>query len=132
MSWTIDTNILVRAIVKDDDAQSAVAIAELAAADGIVIPVPVFCELAWVLHSVYRFRDPQIAEVIAGLLDSESTTTDRATVEAGLAFMHAGGDFSDGVIAFDGYRLGGKVLLTFDRRAAEVAKRQGMPTRLLR
>ena len=35
---------------------------------------------------------------------------DRPAVDAGLALFKAGGDFADGVIAFEGHRLGGSIL----------------------
>ena len=34
--------------------------------------------------------------------------------------LAAGGDFADGVIAFDGRRLGGEVFASFDRKAVEL------------
>ena len=46
----IDTNVLVRAIVNDDTAQSARAVALLTEGD-IFIPVTVVLELSWVLRS---------------------------------------------------------------------------------
>ena len=50
----IDTNVLVRAIVNDDTAQSASAI-ELLTDHDIYIPVTVVLELEWVLRSRYAF-----------------------------------------------------------------------------
>jgi hypothetical protein len=45
--------------------------------------------------------------------------------DAGLAILEAGGDFADGVIAFDGRRLGGAVFVSFDRRAVALIERSG-------
>jgi hypothetical protein len=56
---------------------------------------------------------------------------DRPAVEAGLAVLAAGGDFADGVIAFDGRRLGGSVFTSFDRRAVELIAATGAETHLL-
>jgi len=56
---------------------------------------------------------------------------DRTTAEAGLAMLDAGGDFADGVIAFEGRRLGGPVFASFDRRATELIAATGAETHLL-
>ena len=60
----IDTNVLVRAIVNDDTAQSARAIKLLMESD-IFIPVTVMLELEWVLRSRYAFAPKVIAQAIA-------------------------------------------------------------------
>jgi hypothetical protein len=38
--------------------------------------------------------------------------------------LAAGGDFADGVITYEGRRLGGAVLASFDRRAVGCGKRR--------
>lgn len=55
----------------------------------------------------------------------------RPTIEAVLAVLDAGGDFADGVIAFDGHWLGGETFVSFDRKAAKLAEGQRTPTLLL-
>ena len=45
--------------------------------------------------------------------------------------LGAGGDFADGVIAFDGRRLGGTVFASFDRGATELIAANGGETRRL-
>lgn len=45
--------------------------------------------------------------------------------------LAAGGDFADGVIAFEGRRLGGEVFASFDCEAVELVAAQGGDTRLL-
>ena len=45
MKVTVDTNVLVRALVQDDPEQAKAAIALLERAELIAIPVPVLCEL---------------------------------------------------------------------------------------
>ena len=46
-------NVLVRAIVRDDLEQSRLAEKVLSDADSVVVPLPVLCELAWVLRTRY-------------------------------------------------------------------------------
>ena len=50
----VDTNVLVRALVRDDAAQSAKA-EEVLARDEVFVPVTVMLELEWVLRSRYGF-----------------------------------------------------------------------------
>ena len=52
-------------------------------------------------------------------------------MEAGLALMDAGGDFADGVIAYEGNWLGAEMLVSFDKKAVKLLKAQGDPVRLL-
>jgi len=49
-----------------------------------------------------------------------------------LAVLDAGGDFADGVVAFDSRWLGGDTFVSFDRKAARLLEQQGIPTRLLK
>jgi len=52
---TADTNVLVRAVVGDDPAQSQSAIAALRGAEQIAVALPALCEFVWVLRRVYAF-----------------------------------------------------------------------------
>lgn len=49
MKITADTNVLVRAVVADDPAQSQAAIAALRGAEQIAVALPALCEFVWVL-----------------------------------------------------------------------------------
>jgi hypothetical protein len=60
----VDTNVLVRAIVNDDTAQSARAIALLTEAE-VFIPVTVILELERVLRCRYAFAPKVVAQAIA-------------------------------------------------------------------
>lgn len=124
MSVIIDTNILVRAIVQDhaEEAERATA---LLAANEVVIPVQTFCELIWVLARVYKLSRAELIGVVSAWSDTEGVVVDTAAVSAGLAVMKNGGDFADGVVAFEGRRIGGSVFATFDRRAARILSAEG-------
>ena len=46
-----DTNVILRTVITDDDEeQTARAMAFLEKADKIIVPVVVFCEVAWFLR----------------------------------------------------------------------------------
>ena len=63
----IDTNVLVRLLVNDDEAQGSRARAAFEAED-IWIGKTVLLETFWVLRSVYDFDDTAIARAIEGAL----------------------------------------------------------------
>jgi predicted nucleic-acid-binding protein len=128
---TADTNVLVRAAVADDADQSSLAAAVLRDAELVAVTLPVLCEFVWVLSRGYRRPVIEIAAAIRRLVDSATVEVDRPAVDAGLAVFDAGGDFADGVIAFEGRRLGGLVFTSFDRGAVELIKATGAEARLL-
>ncbi len=72
-----------------------------------------------------------IAAAIRELLKAGNVETNRLAVEAGLAMLDAGGDFADGAIAYEGRWLGGETFVSFDRKAVEMLKGQGVAARLL-
>jgi predicted nucleic-acid-binding protein len=128
---TVDTNILVRATVDDDPRQASLAGQLRRTAEVLVIPITVLCEFVWVTTCAYSYRPNDVAAAIRALLATSTVQVDRTTVEAGLAMLDAGGDFADGVIAFEGRRLGGPVFASFDRRATELIAATGAETHLL-
>jgi predicted nucleic-acid-binding protein len=128
---TADTNVLVRAVLSDDPPQARIAADTLMSAEIVAVPLPVLCEFVWVLLRRYGRSPSEIAASIRGLADSANVHLDRPAVEAGLVVLEAGGDFADGVIAFDGRRLGGSIFVSFDRRAVELLAATGAETRLL-
>ena len=52
MKIAVDTNVLVRAVVRDDPAQASVAAKVLTKAELIAVALPCLCEFAWVLRQV--------------------------------------------------------------------------------
>jgi predicted nucleic-acid-binding protein len=131
MKITVDTNVLVRALTEDDEKQSRVAQAELAKADLVALTLPTLCEFVWVLSQGYKISSTGIAETIRGLMNSANVVTNRPAVEAGLALLDAGGDFADGVIAFEGSWLGGATFISFDKKAVRLMQGKGLSVRLL-
>jgi len=55
----------------------------------------------------------------------------RPAIEAGLSVLDAGGDFADGVIAYEGNWLGAEEFVSFDAKAISVLQSQGRRARLL-
>jgi predicted nucleic-acid-binding protein len=127
----VDTNVLVRAVVRDDPAQADVAAGLLTRARVIAVAVPCLCEFVWVLRRLYGFPPSDIGAAIRALLAAANVEMDRPAVEAGLSVLEAGGDFADGAIAYEGRWLGADTFVSFDKKAVEMLRVQGQAARLL-
>jgi predicted nucleic-acid-binding protein len=130
MKITADTNVLVRALTEDHAEQSRTAQIALSKADIVALTIPTLCELVWVLRS-YRIRSSDIAGTLRGLLNGANIVVNRPAAEAGLAVLDAGGDFADGVIAYEGKWLGAATFVSFDKSAVKLVEAQGGSARLL-
>jgi predicted nucleic-acid-binding protein len=128
---TPDTNILVRAVVRDEVKQARAAIKLLKEAEVIAVSLASLCEFVWVLRRVHSFGRQEISAALGALLDTDNVVLDRPAVDAGLAVLDAGGDFADGVIAYEGNWLGGETFVSFDRKAVSLVARQGQQAKLL-
>lgn len=131
MRIAVDTNILVRAAVRDNPIQTEAAMREMARAELLALALPCLCEFAWVLRSVYGFRSADIGIAIRSVVAAGNVETNRPAVEAGLAMLDAGGDFADGVIAYEGRWLGAETFVSFDREAVGMLRAQGQQARSL-
>jgi predicted nucleic-acid-binding protein len=131
MKIVVDTNVLVRAVVRDDPVQANIAAQVLIDATLIAIATPCLCEFVWVLLRVYDFQPADATAAIRTLLATANVEMNRPAVEAGLLTLEAGGDFADGVIAYEGRWLGGETFVSFDKKAVALLAAQGQSTRLL-
>ena len=100
-------------------------------AELIAIALPCLCEFVWVLRRVYGFQPSDASIAIRALLAVGNVELNRPAVEAGLAVLDAGGDFADGVIAYEGNWLGGESFVSFDKQAVALLTALGQPARLL-
>jgi len=131
MKVAVDTNVLIRAVVRDDLAQASAATKLLMEAELVAVALPSLCEFVWVLLRVYAFQSSDVAAAIRVLLAVENIKVNRPAVEAGLSLLEAGGDFADGVIAYEGQWLGGETFVSFDKKAVALLSAQGQSVRLL-
>jgi predicted nucleic-acid-binding protein len=131
MKITADTNVLVRAITEDHEAQSKAAQTALKRAELVAISIPALCELVWVLSQGYKVPSKGVATAIRQLINVENVEVNRPAAEAGLTFLDAGGDFADGAIAYEGNWLGGETFVSFDKQAVKLMDAQGRSARLL-
>lgn len=130
MRITVDTNILVRSLVRDDKKQAAAADRLLKSAELIAVTLPCLCELVWILLKLYGISRKDVADTIRTLLAVGKVEADRPAAEAGLTVLEQGGDFADGVIAYEGGRLGAQTFVSFDRQAVKLLKAAGLSSQL--
>jgi predicted nucleic-acid-binding protein len=131
MKISVDTNVLARVVLQDDPAQARAASALLKQASLIAVSLPCLCELAWLLLRGAKLPKDDVAAAIRALMDTRNVVMNRPAVEAGLALLDAGGDFADGVMAYEGQWLGGETFVSFDRQAVELIAAQGQATQLV-
>ncbi len=85
----------------------------------------------WVLNSGFKKPKIQIAAAIERLMSSPNIVLNRSVVEAGLALLRVGGDFADGVVAYEGIWLGAEEFVSFDVKTVALLQSQGVRSRLL-
>ncbi len=131
MKVIVDTDVLIRAVVRDNVKQARVAANFLRDAEVIAVSLTCLCEFVSVLRSVYKFRSDDITAALRALLNARNVEVNRPAAEAGMAVMNAGGDFADGIIAHEGKWLGGETFVSFDKNAFPVAVVLGQKPKLL-
>ena len=117
----VDTNVLVRLIVRDDPKQ--VEAAEAFISRGAWVSHVVLVETTWVLESVYELNPALIAITVEMLLNHEHLTVqDADAVEAALENFRARSavSFSDNLIVEIARKTGHIPLGTFDKALAKV------------
>ena len=114
----IDTNILVRLIVKDDDEQ--VARAQAFCARGVLVSLTVVLETEWVLRSRYGMGREYIVPVMLSFIDNANLYFSReAGVRWALDRYRAGADFADMIHLLDAHDA--DEFATFDESLADEA-----------
>ncbi|MEP6713942.1 MAG: type II toxin-antitoxin system VapC family toxin [Terriglobia bacterium] len=121
----IDTNVLVRLIVRDDSRQTAAA--EEFVAQGAWVSVVVLAEAVWGLGSVYELDREGQARAIEMLLNHQNLVLqDTESVAAALQFLLAepAPGFSDCLILQLARKAGNLLLGTFDKHLSKAAGTQ--------
>ncbi|EAT58562.1 PIN domain-containing protein [Chlorobium ferrooxidans] len=121
----LDTNILVRFLVRDDKAQAATVYRLFKTAEEekteFFVSVPVLLELIWVLESVYEIKRADILDAFAELLLLPILVFDsHFAIRSFISDAQKNKvDLSDLLIAFDAAVSGCVQVLTFDKKAAK-------------
>lgn len=117
----LDTNVVVRYLVRDDPVQfgQAASRIEAAVAEGeeLFLNRIVLCEVVWVLESAYGYGRSDIADVLESiLLTKEFVIEDRGAVWRALERYRRGpADFSDYLIGETSAAFDCPLTVTFDR-----------------
>jgi predicted nucleic-acid-binding protein len=118
---SVDTNVLVRLIARDDPQQSAAA--DIFIEKGAWVSVLALVEAIWVLDSVYRLGSASLATAIEMLLNhTDLTLQDADVVAAALELLRARPSlgFSDCMMLHLARKAGHLPLGTFDRNLARI------------
>jgi len=117
----LDTNVVVRFLVEDDENQSRLASRLIRGAierkEPLFICDIVMCETVWVLSSAYRFSRREIVGALIELLRARAVvfdSTDRLA-RALEAYSSGKGDFADYLIREHARTAGADTVATFDR-----------------
>jgi predicted nucleic-acid-binding protein len=122
----LDTNVLVRFLVRDHEAQferaRRLVKREVGAQEKVLISLLVLLETEWVLRSRYGLQKYQIVDAVSGLLDAaELQLEDEPTIEEALyLWKDSTADFADCLIGARHRRLGCRATATFDARAVKL------------
>lgn len=127
MRLAIDTNVLVRYLLRDDERQANLATKTLSAADAIIVSLIVLCEAVWVLRRFYKLEAGLVARTLRDFLGSYDVEVDQLAAEAGLRNLERGGDFADGVILLHAEQSRADRLVTFDRDFAKAPVTSKVP-----
>jgi predicted nucleic-acid-binding protein len=120
----IDTNVLVRFFVRDDQRQNELAerfMRRRTADDPVFVSAVVMAEFVWVLEQVYDYSPAQIRALLTLLLTSVNVAIEREDLLR-TAIAHAGeanADVADCIIAALATDAGCQRVMTFDRTAAK-------------
>lgn len=118
----LDTNVLVRYLMDDDEEQSprAKALIDSAAERGepLFISHVVLCEMTWVLGSVFRLPKDALVEALSDVVRTAQFVVEEPDIAARALSRYASGraDFADYVIAERSNQAGGELVATFDRK----------------
>jgi predicted nucleic-acid-binding protein len=121
----LDTNIVVRALVQDDDRQAQIAKSLLIDPDGVYIAKTVLLEVEWVLRAAYRLSPSNIHNCLVRLLGLPGVTAESPSqvVDALQHFAH-GMDFADAMHLVSSKAIG--QLYTFDKKFEKLGAPYGV------
>jgi len=122
----LDTNVLVRYLVRDDNAQLAAAkrVISRSVAENLplFVPVTVVLELEWVLRSSFHYGKDDVLHVLSNLLSAAelSFESERALEVALQLFRKGAADFADCLHIALAVQAGAQPFWTFDKGAAKI------------
>lgn len=118
----LDTNVIVRFVMRDDERQAQLARALVEGAH-VLLATTVLIECEWVLRGTYDLPVNRIGDALLGLCSLPNVTIERPQiVHDALAAYSMGADFADAIHILSAEAAGADEFATFDkslrRRAA--------------
>nr|VFK45522.1 MAG: Predicted nucleic-acid-binding protein, contains PIN domain [Candidatus Kentron sp. SD]VFK49735.1 MAG: Predicted nucleic-acid-binding protein, contains PIN domain [Candidatus Kentron sp. SD] len=120
----LDTNVIVRFLVRDDEQQAQMVYTRFKAAERederLFVPLPVVLELIWVLGSSYKMSRGEILRSITSLRQMPILRFEADAIIERLPFFaeQTWAELDDLLIALSAEAAGCETTLTFDKRAA--------------
>lgn len=115
----VDTNILLRLVLDDDDAQLG-AVRALMARDTLFVSLGVLLETGWVLLSRYRLSRGDVADTLVLIASLEGVVVARPALALwAIERYREGADLADMLHLVSAAKIG--AFATFDRRIARHA-----------
>lgn len=120
----IDTNVLARLLVGDDEKQAIAAqrlIAQHDSTDPIFVGREVIIELVWLLTARYKYPIDAVRAALDGLFMSANLAIeDEETIKAAVYLAErTGADIADAIISAIAAQEGCAKIMTFDKDAAK-------------
>jgi predicted nucleic-acid-binding protein len=116
----VDTNVLVRFLVRDDPKQAARA-ASLIRDNSVWISKTVLLETEWVLRSLYKFSPEAVATALRALAGLQNVVIeDEPAVAKALDWSKGGLDFADALHLASAAKA--EQFATFDRKLVKRAQ----------
>lgn len=123
----LDTNVLVRYLVRDEQLQFERARRlirrESERGEPVLVSLLVLLETEWVLRSRYELAKPEILSAFSSLLDvADAAFEDEPSIERALySWKDSAADFADCLVEARNRRLGCEATATFDYKALKLA-----------
>jgi predicted nucleic-acid-binding protein len=94
----IDTNVLLRVIIRDDKEQAERAVAFLEREERVFLAKTVLLEVEWVLRSTYKYARSEVLSALRAVLSiGNAEIEDAGAVAQAIEWYERGMDFADGL-----------------------------------
>lgn len=121
----VDTNVVIRLLVRDDEAQYQAA-RRIFDQDTVFLAKTVLLEAEWVLRFRYRLQSSAITEALGALISlPDVQTEDTPAMRQALEWHREGTDFADALHLASSSRATG--FLTFDLDMIKLARKFDLP-----
>lgn len=117
----IDTNVLARIVVEDDEIQARRALNYIQRKHEVFVSLIVLCEFTWVLTDCYEIKKEKLISVIEAILKTNQFIVEDSDIAwaALQSYKRNSLDFADCLIGTLANHRGCEVTGTFDKKAAK-------------